>query len=320
MARRLLSLGVSLAILAVIYWKVDVRRLAAVFAASDGLWMAVSLGMVLPLTLLTAWRLQQLAPSRARLGLGEANRLILSASVLNMLLPSKMGDIAKAYFMRDRGGLDGPLAFSLVVFEKTCDMLSLLVWCVFGLLVFPLEGWLFDVLTAAVAAGLVLGLALLGSKIFALAFFRLARALASGPLEARLERLREAWGEMHAVFWGDGARLAGVAATSLVIWFFHLLQIWLFTRAVRASVPLVANLALAPLAILAGLLPLTFAGVGTRDAAILALYRPFLSPPAAAAVGLLCTARYVLPALGGLPFLGRYLQALRLTGRAPART
>jgi hypothetical protein len=308
---RILSLAVSLAILGVIYWKVDVRRLVDVFRAADPLWMAVSLAMVVPLTLLTAWRLQQLAPAQARLGFAEANRLILAASVLNVVLPSKMGDIAKAYFMRDRGGLDGPLALSLVVFEKTCDMLSLLVWCVFGLLVFPLEGWLFDVLTVVVAAGLAGGVLLLASRRFAGAFFRLAARIPAGRLRDKLARLEAAWEEMHDHFWGDTAQVARVAATSLVIWFFHLLQIWLFTWAVRADVPFLANLALAPLAILAGLLPLTFAGVGTRDVAIVALYRPFLSAPAAAAVGLLCTSRYLLPAVGGLPFFGRYVHMLR---------
>ncbi len=309
--KRLLSLAVSLAILGVLYWKIDVRRLVEAFRASDPLWMSVSLAMVVPLTLLTAWRLRQLAPAKARLGFAEANRLILAASVLNMILPSKMGDIAKAYFMRDRGGLDGPLALSLVVFEKTCDMLSLLMWCVFGLLVFPLEGRLFDVLTFTVAGGLAAGILLLASRGFARAFFRLGRVIAVGGLRSKLVRLEQAWDEMHGHFWSDPPQLARVAVTSLVIWFFHLFQIWLFTRAVRAEVPFVANLALAPLAILAGLLPLTFAGVGTRDAAIVALYRPFLSPPAAAAVGLLCTSRYLLPALGGLPFLGRYLRLVR---------
>jgi uncharacterized membrane protein YbhN (UPF0104 family) len=309
--KRLLSLAVSLAILGVLYWKIDVRRLVEAFRVSDPLWMTVSLTMVVPLTLLTGRRLQQLAPAKARLGFAEANRLILAASVLNMVLPSKMGDFAKAYFMRDRGGLDGPLALSLVVFEKTCDMLSLLVWCVFGLLVFPLEGWLFDVLTVTVAGGLAAGLLLLASRRFARAFFRLGRAIAVGGWRGKLVRLEDAWNEMHIHFWGDPPRLARVAATSLVIWFFHLFQIWLFTRAVRAEVPFLANLALAPLAILAGLLPLTFAGVGTRDAAIVAFYRPFLDPPAAAAVGLLCTSRYLLPALGGLPFLGRYLRLVR---------
>ena len=63
--------------------------------------------MVVPLTLLTSWRLRQLMPRAERWGLGEANRLILAASTLNMVLPSKMGDIVKAYFMGERGHLEG---------------------------------------------------------------------------------------------------------------------------------------------------------------------------------------------------------------------
>ena len=135
--KRLISIAVSLIILAVIYWRIDFAGLLQVFQNSDRLWMVVSLGMVIPLTMFTAWRLQQLMPPGTRLSFGEANQLILAASVLNMVLPSKMGDIAKAYFMRDRGHLSGTLALSLVVFEKTCDLLSLLLWCVLGLLLYP---------------------------------------------------------------------------------------------------------------------------------------------------------------------------------------
>nr|MDQ3623781.1 flippase-like domain-containing protein [Verrucomicrobiota bacterium] len=127
--KNLVSLAISLGILALIYWRIDLSKLLPIFAHCDRLWMALSLGMVVPLTMLTAWRLQQLMPRTGQLGFGEANRLILVASVLNLVLPSKMGDIAKAYFLKDKGHLGGTLALSLVVFEKTCDMLSLLLWC-----------------------------------------------------------------------------------------------------------------------------------------------------------------------------------------------
>lgn len=116
---------------------------------------------------------------------------------------------------------------------------------------------------------------------------------------------------MHAYFWESKARLAKVTLTSIFIWFLHLLQIWMFILALRAWCPFVANLALSPLAILAGLLPLTFAGVGTRDAALVVFYAPYFGAPTGAALGLLCTARYVLPALGGMPFASRYLTAVR---------
>jgi glycosyltransferase 2 family protein len=312
--KRAISIGVSLLILVAIYWKIDARGLVAVLQQCDRAWMAISLGMVVPITLITAWRLQQLMPARPfqlgkGLGFGEANRLILVASVLNMVLPSKMGDIAKAYFLRERGHLSGSLSLSLVVFEKACDMASLLLWCAFGLVLYPQKDWLFGVMTASVLGGLVLLALLLGSQGFAKGFFALAQGILPG--KAKLTKLRESWLEMHQYFWSDRRQLLRIALTSVFIWFLHLLQIWFFILALKAWTPFVTNLALSPLAILAGLLPLTFAGVGTRDAALILFYQPFFNAQTAAALGVLCTSRYVLPALGGLPFLGQSMATVK---------
>ena len=316
--KRILSIVISLAILAFLYWKIGPEsreKLLEIFRTCDQLWMAVSLGMVVPLTLFTSWRLQQLMPGTGQLGFGEACRLILAASVLNLVLPSKMGDIAKAWFMRDRSGLSGSLALSLVVFEKSCDMLSLLLWCVFGLAIYPQKDGVFWVMTAVVAGMLVLGCLLLGSPGFARFFFASAGRFAPKKIAAKLTVLSASWGEMHDYFWARKARLLKVTTTSVFIWFLHLLQIWMFTLALRQSVPFVANLALSPLAILAGLLPVpTFGGAGPRDGALVALYAPYVPAHVALALGLLCTARYLLPALGGLPFAGQYLSALKKSG------
>lgn len=267
--------------------------------------------MVAPLTMFTAWRLQQLMPPGTKLEFGEANRLLLAASVLNMVLPSKMGDIAKAYFMRDRGHLSGSLSLSLVVFEKACDMLSLLLWCAFGLMIYTQKSLLFWVMTGAVTLGLVTGLLLLGSRRFAKLFFIIAQKFAPKKLKNKLMKLEFSWQEIHDYFWRDKVQLLKITVTSVFIWFLHLLQIWFFILALKAWAPFVASLALSPLAILAGLLPLTFAGVGTRDAALIAFYQPFFNAPTAAALGLLCTSCYLLPALGGLPFLEEYLTNLK---------
>lgn len=309
--KKIISLIVSLVILAVIYWKIDFQGLIEVFKNCDRGWMAVSLGMVIPITAITSWRLQQLMPNGSKLPFAEANRLILAASVLNMILPSKMGDIAKAYFMKQRGHLDGSLSLSLVVFEKACDMLSLLLWCVFGLILYTQKDWLFSVMTASVTVGLIVGILLLSSRKFAQIFFLVAKKLAPRKMRSKVEKLQISWREMHDYFWSDTHQLLKIAVTSIFIWFLHLMQIWLFILSLKAWTPFTANLALSPLAILAGLLPLTFAGVGTRDAALIVFYQPYFPAPTAAALGLLCTSRYLLPAIGGLPFLGQYLTAIK---------
>lgn len=354
--KRLISILVSSFILAVIYWKIDFQGLIQAFRTCNGLWMAISLGMVIPITMITSWRLQQLMP-RSRRGRGygrdgedeevredmgdredkgftpspssppssfspsspppstltfaEANRLILVASTLNMVLPSKMGDIAKAYFMRERGHLSGSLSLSLVIFEKACDMLSLLLWCAFGLLLYPQKDVLFWAMTLSVVGGLVMGGLLLGSRQFAQLFFFAGQAIAPKKIKAKLATLQTAWREMHDYFWGDRWQFLLIAGTSIFIWFLHLLQIWLFILALNAWAPFLANLALSPLAILAGLLPLTFAGVGTRDAALILFYQPYFNQATAAALGVLCTSRYLIPAIAGLPFFNQYFSTMK---------
>ncbi|KPQ38862.1 MAG: putative integral membrane protein [Phormidium sp. OSCR] len=309
--KRLFSIVVSLAILAIIYSQIDRPALVQVFQNCDRLWMAISLAMVIPLTVATAWRLQQLMPRQQTFPLVEATKLTLSASVLNMVLPSKMGELAKAYFIRDRGYLPGSLAVSLVVFEKASDLLSLFLWCVFGLAFYPDKDLLFWAMTILVVFGLAFGLLLLASRSFANLFFQRSKAIAPRTLRQKLEKLHISWEEMHHHFWQDKRQLVIIASISIFIWFLHLMQIWFFIFALRATVPFMANLALAPLAIFAGLLPLTFAGVGTRDAALILFYQPFFDANVGAALGLLCTSRYFLPALGGLPFFSQYLANVR---------
>lgn len=314
--KRLISIVISLVILAILYSRIEISGLVKIFQNCDRQWMVISLGMVIPLTLLTAWRLQQLMPQGTTLRFGEANRLILAASVLNMILPSKMGDIAKAYFMQQRGHLSGSLSLSLVIFEKTCDLLSLLFWCIFGLIVYPSKDILFWMMTLGVLGGWMIGLFILGSRQFANLFFVNLIKMAPKKIKVKLKKLQVAWGEMYDYFWKDKIQLLKITVTSVVIWFLHLLQIWLFILALKAWTPFLANLALSPLAILAGLLPLTFAGVGTRDAALVLFYQPYFDATTAAALGLLCTSRYFLPAVGGLPFFGQYLTTVRRLQKA----
>lgn len=314
--KRLLALGVSLAILAVIYHRIGTGPLLDAFAATDAAWLTASLGMVVPLTLATAWRLQLLMPAERRLSFAESNRLILAASSLNLVLPSKLGDIAKAYFMARDHGLGQSYSLSLVLFEKASDMLSLLAWCLFGLALYPAKGPVFWLVTTGVVG-------LFAALLLFLASHRFTAGLLGGagrrlPAKAgrKLESLAGRLDELRRHLAASPRLVTRIALVSLGIWLLHLVQTWLFVRALGTWMPLLDNLALAPLAILAGLVPLTFAGIGTRDAAIILLYGAYLSPAAAAALGVLFTARYLLPALAGLPFVHRYLAAVRPTRAA----
>jgi len=303
--KRLIGLLVSLGLLAIIWWQVDLEAIGAAVAAADPWWLAAGLATIVPLTLVTALRFGML--SRTRIGLWPATRLILGASTLNLVLPSKLGDVAKGVVLTGRYGLDAKLAVALVVMERSLDMAALLFWGVLAMLWVGRDEPLM-LLAAAGTGGLLLLLLILLSPLrLASRLIALGGSIAPGRAGHWLGGFADEWQAAMRWFWSDRRRVAGVWAVSLAIWGGHLAQFWLFAQAL-GQMPFLDNMAFATLAILAGLLPFTMAGIGTRDAAIVLLYAPYLSAGAAAVLGVLATSRYLLPALAGLPFMGDYIR------------
>jgi len=302
--RQVITVVAGVLVLVVLYWRIDLARMLHVFAAADLLWLAGAFALHIPMVVLAAERLRRMVQAGSGISVAEALRLNLAAASLNVVLPSKMGDLAKSWFFQRRGHLTGSQGFALVIFERACDLLSLLLWCGAGLATLPAREPLIDALSLIILFGVLGSVTLLVSRGFAAFCFALAARLCPRRGRERLHRLEESWREMQDYFLADRVRAAVLVALSLAIWFVNLFQVWMFLRALKAPVPVMASMGLAPLAILVGLLPVTFAGVGTRDVAVIYFFRDYMDPPAGAALGLLLTVRYLLFGVAGLPFLG----------------
>ena len=100
-----------------------------------------------------------------------------------------------------------------------------------------------------------------------------------------------------------------LCGSSLLLWLLHLIQIDLFLRAAGVAVPWFCTLSRIPLAIFAGLLPISFCGVGTRDTALIWLFSDVAEPATMAAVGMLTALRYVAPGAVGIPLLAGWWPA-----------
>src|SRR5882724_3948230 len=92
----LVSLAVSGALLAVLYRSLDMRLVGEALLRADRVWLVISIGMILPITVLRALRFFWVAPAGALPGVGEALRLTLVATALNVFIPAKAGDLIKS--------------------------------------------------------------------------------------------------------------------------------------------------------------------------------------------------------------------------------
>ncbi len=301
----LLGVVVSGALLVALYRSVDFRLIGRALLGADRLWLAISIGMIVPITILRAYRFYWVAPAGTLPGIGEALRLTLTASALNAFMPAKSGDLIKSYRVAKGSNTSSGVAVAIIVYERFCDLFGLLFWCVLGWLIgrpevpnVPSFLWLLLGVLAAVC-----GVLILSPRLATI----VPRLLTAALPFRRLQKLRDlghGWPGLLRVLRG---RRRWIVAFSLVLWLTHLTQIWMFTIALSLSIPFVVAACLTGVALLAGQLPLTFAGLGTRDVALVLLLSQYATPESAAAIGVLTVTRNILPALAGVPLMRQYL-------------
>ncbi len=222
-------------------------------------WVAASFAMASGGVLLGALRWQIVLEALPyRLGFARALVVVLATWPLALVTPSRANDLLRAFAVRRTVPL--PAGTGSVLAEKVVDMSILLALAVVGA---ALEGlWLWSAAIAAALAFELGGVALLMAHRAKVARLPILRAHAQ-----KIEDLFLAFDALLA----SPARLAAASVVSLVIRVLTLGITFALLRAVDADVDLFDTCALWPVATLVGLVPVTLAGMGTRDATFLYL-------------------------------------------------
>lgn len=298
----------SAALLVALYRSLDVTLIGQLLLQADRGWLVLSVGMILPITLLRAVRFFLVAPPGALPGIGEALRLTLVSSALNVFLPTKAGDLIKSYFVAKRSATPVGVAVSIVVYERLCDLFGLIAWCLLGWLIgrpdvpgMPSFFW------PMLAAFWVVCGVLVTSPAAAALLSRVAARVFSSRRLRKLRELADGWPGLLQTLAG---RRRFVVSFSLLLWLVHLFQIWMFTVALSADVPFTVCASLSTVALMAGQLPFTFAGLGSTDVALVVLLASYMPAETAAAMGVLISTRGLLPPLLGLPMMRPYLSTV----------
>lgn len=314
MKKRYLLLAVSLLLLGVLWWKTGWRELWDVCRSSHGGWLAATLLMFVPQTLLSGWRWAWMVRAYQPLSGWQATELVLASSTLNVVLPSKMGDVLKGMFLRrDLPGGDATIGLMLAFFEKGLDTAALAAVMIAATIVAPPTQALGWFLVTCGGAGVGAFLVLLTRP--AAAFIAKAARVDCGPkLVAKLLHKFGAAGDVILQLRSQPRRFALVLVSAVALWLLHLAQFSFALWAAGGTADTALLWSRVPMAIFVGLLPVSFAGVGTRDAAMLYLLGPRTGEGVALALGFFATLRYVVVALAGLPFILRLPLARALLG------
>jgi len=308
---RTLSIVVSVLVIVLLYWQVDLNQVSHTLLHSNPIWLSLGLLLVIPTTLLSAFRLTFLSIDSNKINYSSALKLTLAASVMNLVLPSKMGDVAKSAFIVKDKGVAYSKAVPLVIFEKANDFLALLLWCIVGLVFLQSDQGMYMVLLALSLFLFTIMTLTMTSGKFSNWVFRLLLLILPKRLATKADSFQQGWHDVSGIVKRDMGKFLSLSLMSVFLWFLHLLQIWLFIMALTSDVGFMISLAITPIVIFAGLMPLTFSGVGIRDLAFVYFYATYFSAEIGVALGILTTLRYILPAIVGIPFFSHYAKAFK---------
>lgn len=185
-----------------------------------------------------------------------ARRATFLSLVLNSFIPSKGGDLAKAMYLRNQCGL--VTGFGTVVVERMVDLAVLgAMGAIGGVIAGATWGvWIGGGIVAAMAGVFVLLIAPQLHRWFV-------------PPQLRGKFAQGA--DVAAQWLRSPAAVAGTIAGATISWGVGALSFCAFLAAFGYGEHWAHALCVFPLGILAGLLPFTMSGIGTRDAAYVSL-------------------------------------------------
>jgi uncharacterized protein (TIRG00374 family) len=271
-ARWLLRL-IGPGILAFFLLTTDLTRIAGNLGAVH--WGPLVLSLLLyPLVVLPkAWRWALLMRS---LGMDVPSfagtlRLYMIGMFLGAATPGQAGDFLKAWHLRDRGQPLGPALFSIVL-DRLFDLMSMAVASLLGLVVvlrfLPTERrTLIEVFVLAAAAAVALLIPVLTARRSRDSLMRAASAAAPHAVAARLDRWRLQLANLElrgGATFAVSAATASAAAVAIV-------RLWLLFSALTIQIPILAVISAAGLISVLQTLPISIAGLGVRDAVLVAV-------------------------------------------------
>jgi uncharacterized membrane protein YbhN (UPF0104 family) len=268
----LLSVATSVGLVSWLLTRINFERTIALLQQANWSWLsfAAIVTCLIPFASVYRWRGVLAAQDDVHLSYMITLRAVMMANVLNSFLPSKAGDIAKAAYLRKHGGL--PKGLGTVILERLVDLGVLGILGIIGL---SASGALW---------GLIAGGILLGGVI---TVFMLLLAV---PITSRLpDKTALVVDKVILVFshWiRNPSAIIRTLTGSLVIWSIGGLTVYALARGIGAELSLGYTYAIFPLAILAGLIPVTISGIGTRDSAFVMLLSSQLPVEEATLIGI----------------------------------
>lgn len=301
-----LKLAVSLGIISVIVWQVDLRAFANTLLSARPIWIVATVVTFILDQAVTAWVWQKMLAAK---GIGipfmAVTRVMWISNFIGVITPSSMGaDVVKVVAV-GRYMKNTPEALSSLALFRIAGYMILFMMAAFSAFVFPdqiPDSPMIDAITMSLAAGAALAFFGMIFSKWAVRFSGLIlRGAGLGGVQDRIEQLHSAF-TSYAVM---PRVIAMVAAGGVALQILRVGYVFLLSKAMGFNVDPAVFFVFVPVMAAIMLIPVTVFGIGLREGSYIFLFGYVgLSPAQALGMSALSFALDVAYSLaGGLVYL-----------------
>lgn len=271
---RLLRIGVAFGLLWYAVQAVDWRAADTALASASWSWILVAIALTILDRVIMAWRwiaLLRAVDANRPLKTGPLLRVFFISGFAGTFIPAGSfgGDTVRA-ITAARQGVTMANAVASVALDRLLGTISVLLAGVIGLM---LVGRLEDRSLLWMAAGLtVVGALATWLLLFDARVYRVMLQRTGLSRIATIDRLAHKFLDAVGQYATRRSVVAQVLVGSVVVQVLRTLQVWALGLSLGLAVPAVWYFATVPLIVLVMLLPISFAGLGTGNAAFVYLY------------------------------------------------
>ncbi len=247
--------------IAAIYWA-GPAKVWAVLSKADLRFAAAAIALAIPMALIKGLRWEILLHGYdIDLGFRESTGMYATGMIFSAVTPGRVGDMVKIILLMKKGSSVGRAI--------ACNILDRLYDVAFVVLAGYAGMWYFSghFTSQLYIVNIIFLIAIALSFLFVLKRHLIKRlAIRLIPAQYR-SAVRESWNEIIGSFWeNQKTRILPLILLTIVFWFVQLFAIYLCGLAIGLDVSFVYLSACAVVATVLSLMPITVAGVGTRDA------------------------------------------------------
>lgn len=290
--RSILILGLTVLIFYLIFQKIDYLSLKTILLEVNLFYLTLALGLILLIPILSSKKWQSvLSAMDYHISFKESFNIIMGALPISVITPARSGDLIRSYYLKNKIPISKTMG--AVIAERAIDILILATFSLFGGLFF--KNLLFIIVPFSVF--FLAGLCFL--------IIRKTKFLFNSKWQIKIDQFLF----VSKIFFRKPKKLMPVLFYAIILWLTIILEAKILFLALGVNIPFVYVIAAFPLSIFVGLVPITLAGMGTRDSAIIFFFAHLANPSICLAIGLFYSFfNYWLLAILGLPFMKKMFQ------------